>query len=126
MKTTPNQRLKQFREKAGLRLEAIAAELDVSVSILQKVEAGGKELSDKMVDALNKRYQIPVNWLMKGDGELTYSLERENPYRDVLYRELKDQVDFLKETIRSLTGAKGNFRIPLNQTAQRRQLKYAS
>lgn len=116
MKTTPNQRLKQFREKAGLRLEAIAAELDVSVSILQKVEAGGKELSDKMADSLNRRYQVPLSWLMRGEGELTYSLEKENPYRDVLYKELKDQVDFLKETIRSLTGAKGNFRIPLNGT----------
>lgn len=111
MKTTPGQRLKQFREKAGLRQEAIAAELDVSLSIIQKVEVSQKELSDKMAEALCRRYAIPLEWLIKGQGELTYQLEKENPYRDTLYKELREQIDFLKEII------KGNFPLPGNDNS---------
>lgn len=126
-KETPNQRLKQFRERAGLRQEAIAAELDLSVSLLQKLESGGKEISDKMAEALFRRYSLPFEWLMQGKGELTYTLEKENPYRDALYKELRDQVDFLKETIRAITG-KANFLKLLSHTGQhkRRRLSRAA
>lgn len=111
MKTTPNQRLKLFREKAGLRQEAIAVELDVSLGLVQKIEGGFKEVSDKMAEALQRRYQLPVKWLMKGEGEMTYNLEVQNPYRDTLYKELKEQIEFLKEIIR---GKSPNFRTALN------------
>jgi transcriptional regulator with XRE-family HTH domain len=125
MKTTANQRLKQFREKAGLRQEAIAAELDLSLSLLQKVESGQKDVSDKMAVMLNDRFQLPINWLLKGEGELTYSLIKENPYRDALYKELKDQVEFLKDTIKSITGSK-SFLPALNQTAHKRGSRAAA
>lgn len=112
---TANQRLRIFRERAGLRQEAIAAELDISLSLVQKIEVGQKDLSDKMIDAICRRYSIPREWLVDGKGELSYKLEKENPYRDTLYNELRDQISFL----RSLLKPGKDFLRPIKGTARR-------
>lgn len=124
MKQTANQRLKLFRERAGLRQEAIAAELDLSLSLLQKVESGAKEVSDKMAEALYKRYQLPITWLMEGKGEMTYSLELQNPYRDYAIQHLEKEVSFLRDLLKGFT-QKPNFLPGLNLSGlqKRRQLR---
>lgn len=115
MKTTettkPSDRLKLFRTVTGLRVEAIATELNVSSSILKKAESGHKEISQKMADALFKRFKLPIDWLMKGEGEMTFEVDK----NDELVNSLKAEIEFYRNLITKAIGSK-NFQQALNLT----------
>lgn len=127
MKTTPNQRLRQFREALNLSPTEMAAALKVSISLIQKSETGHMEVSERMAGQINQAFKLPKEWLLLGKGEMTYSLpSKDNPYENYAIQRLEKEVArwqseyddvkaMLKMTIQNLGKLD-----PINNTALRR------
>jgi transcriptional regulator with XRE-family HTH domain len=94
MKTTPNQRLRQFRTALNLSPTELATALKVSVSLIQKTETGNMEVSEKLAAQIQQKFKLPAAWLMEGKGEMTYEIPQNetSPWRDEAYQVIKDQL----------------------------------
>lgn len=117
MKTTPNQRLKQFRIAADLETEDLSEITGISKSLIEKMEAGQMNVSEKTAKTLKDKCRVQPEWLLHGIGELKFELTPVNPYRDYLLKRNNEEVVFLRNLIMQITGGKNiNFLKALNPT----------
>jgi len=136
MKQTVNDRVRQLRIAAGKSQAEFANDVDVSHSLLSKIEVGAKDINPKLIDKISTVYKIePANWLIDGKGELKFtrpsSTVKFDPATDTLYKELRERITRQDTIIDRLTQAligKGNFRLALNGTGlpKRRSLGAAA
>lgn len=113
MKQSVNERVKLLRSSLKLTQVEFSNELQISPSSIAKIEAGEKP-SISILDAMIEKFRVPEEWLLHGKGEMTYikPVKAEfDPATDTLYNELKEQITFLRETIKALTNKQqANFR----------------
>jgi len=106
MKQTVNERVRLLRTSLRLNQVDFANALKISPSLISKIERGD-EMSMATLDTIIKTYHVPEEWLVRGSGTISYrEPEPEvqfNPAADILYNEMKDQILFMRETIKSLT-----------------------
>jgi len=106
MKQTVNERVRLLRTSLRLNQVDFANALKISPSLISKIERGD-EMSMATLDTIIKTYHVPEEWLVTGSGTMSYrEPEPEvqfNPAADILYNEMKDQILFMRETIKSLT-----------------------
>lgn len=111
-KTTINERLKELRTAAVKTQGEFAHDIGVSLSLYSKIEIGEKEVTPKVIEKVITSYRVPSLWLREGIGELSFDLPNHqsggdfNPAVDTLYNEMKEQIAFLRETIRALTAGR--------------------
>jgi transcriptional regulator with XRE-family HTH domain len=126
MKTTSNERLRQLRLAAGKSQNDFAHDVEMSLSLLTKIEQGQRELTPKQIQTINSVYNVsPKNWLVDGKGELSFTMPVEkaktgfDPAVDTLYKELKERIQKQDTVIDRLTQALlgGNFLQVINDTA---------
>lgn len=129
MKQTVNERVKLLRSSLKLSQIEFAIEIGVSASLLSKIEAGEKP-SQHTVDLICEKYSVPETWLNEGKGEMAFKkpVTKEptsDPYKDVLYKELKEQIAFYRDLLKQMAGGKPNFHKALNYTGliKRSQLR---
>lgn len=126
MKTTPNQRLKQFRLAAELETGDLYEITGISKSLIEKMESGGVAVSEKTAKTLKEKCKLSPEWLLNGHGEMKFELTPVNPYRDYALKRLEGEVQFLRDMLKSFALNKQNFRIPLNGTAHHKKYRLAS
>lgn len=107
MKQTVNERVRLLRTSLRLNQVDFANALKISPSLISKIERGD-ELSMATLDSIIKTFHVPEEWLVTGIGTMSYKEPEPevqfNPASDILYNEMKDQILFMRETIKSLTG----------------------
>jgi transcriptional regulator with XRE-family HTH domain len=118
MENNVNQRVKLLRKTLGISQEKFANELELSLISVNRMEKGS-EVSLKTVKKIVEKFGISEKWLSEGIGELEVNLPIKeevyvNPYKDALVRELKEEVDFLRQLLKNITGTSQSVRANFN------------
>lgn len=103
MNTTPGRRLKDFREALNFSTKELAERLNVSKSLIEKMESDQMAVSEKTAKQLQNIYKLPKEWLLEGIAEMQFETElsKDYPYRDQLITQLKS--DLAKREADALT-----------------------
>ncbi|EIJ41846.1 putative transcriptional regulator [Beggiatoa alba B18LD] len=67
---TSNERIKLFRNSLNLSQQKFADSLNISRGYLNDIERGRQEPSFNFIKCLNEVYNVNLNWLLKGHGEM--------------------------------------------------------
>lgn len=101
---TPNERVKSLRKSLGLTMEKFGQALGVGKSAINKIEKGENNLSEQMVKAICREFDVNEEWLRDGTGEPRKQLSRDEELARFFGDILKDEEDsFRKRFIEALT-----------------------
>lgn len=65
-----NGRIKELRNTLGLTLEEFGKQLGVTRSAIGRIEKGDRGVTDQMVLAICREFEVNENWLRNGAGEM--------------------------------------------------------
>lgn len=112
---TQGERVREIRKELGLTLEKFGEKLGVKKNAISQLENGRNALTDQMVKAICREYNVNYDYLMNGEGEMfddlpqtvldelcaQYDLDDLDRNLVEMYLEMPDQVrDYLKHEIR--------------------------
>ena len=72
-----NSNLINIRKKLGLTQTVFAEKLETSQNLISKYEKGTVELPYKIINNLNKVFNININWLLTNSGEMFNTNDKE-------------------------------------------------
>ncbi len=78
MKKTENQRIKELREVLKLTQVQLADFLGVSKQYFYRVEKGLTDLSKEKIVTLCVKYNVSIDWLLTGRGQMFLNKEPDN------------------------------------------------
>lgn len=85
------ERLKELRKTLGLTLEAFGEKVGVGKSSISRLEKGTNNLTEQMILAICREFNVNEEWLRTGNGEMFLKLDRETEIarltRDLLLEE---------------------------------------
>ena len=123
---TLGERIKLLRRAYGLTQSSFANEIDMSHIAIGNLERGlATNPQPDTLSSIVRNFGTTTEWLMEGNGEMLprglISLNKKEPsvqniYQDTLYKELRDQVEFLREMLRAKS-----FRKVINQPTLRKR-----
>ena len=67
---TQNERVKEVRKTLGLTLEKFGDRLGIKKAAVSKIEKGENSLTDQMLKAICREYNVSYDYLANGDGEM--------------------------------------------------------
>lgn len=73
---TQGERVLEIRKALGLTMDKFGEKLGVQKSAISKVEKDKVNLSDQMVRAICREYNVNYDWLLDGDGEMFSDLPK--------------------------------------------------
>lgn len=112
---TQGERVREIRKELGLTLEKFGEKLGVKKNAISQLENGRNALTDQMVKAICREYNVNYDYLMNGEGEMfddlpqtvldelcaQYDLDYLDRTLVEMYIEMPEQVrDYLKQEIR--------------------------
>ena len=112
---TQGERVREIRKELGLTLEKFGEKLGVKKNAISQLENGRNALTDQMVKAICREYNVNYDYLMNGEGEMfddlpqtvlnelcaQYDLDDLDRTLVEMYIEMPEQVrDYLKQEIR--------------------------
>lgn len=112
---TQGERVREIRKELGLTLEKFGEKLGVKKNAISQLENGRNALTDQMVKAICREYNVNYDYLMNGEGEMfddlpqtvldelcaQYDLDDLDRALVEMYIEMPEQVrDYLKQEIR--------------------------
>jgi len=112
MKTTVNKRIELLRNHLNLTQQGFSNLIGISSGQLSRIENEKSEPEKATLNKIFSTISVSPDWLLHGKGDLNAKVKAsgehvaENPYKDALVSELKQQVEFLKELVRSLSSGK--------------------
>lgn len=108
---TIGERLLALRTEYGLSAEKLANLVGVTRVTIDNIESGTTAKPyPKNIEAICKALGSTSEWLVNGKGEMLPNgkvdlTERDRPvaniYQDTLYKELRDQIEFLRDMLRT-------------------------
>lgn len=119
---TLGQRAKALRKTHRLTQIQLSERLGITHAAVSSIENGSNP-SEETIDGYIKTFDCSREWLINGTGPAPDGLisvgskaaNIDNPWKDELYIEMKQQIEFYKEIIRNLTkGKEPNFLKALN------------
>lgn len=115
MKTSINQRIKEFRTEIGLNQTQFAVQAGLSLPTISSIESNSAEASSKTIKAIVKSFNANESWLLTGKGDMfmegglkqSYTTEvlNSNPWKDEAYNNLKSQLDAMQRRYDALFDA---------------------
>lgn len=100
---TPNERVKLLRKSLGLTMEKFGQALGVGKSAINKIEKGENNLSEQMIKAICREFDVNEVWLRTGTGDKYKQLSRSEELTKFFADVLKDEDDsFRKRFIEAL------------------------
>lgn len=112
---TQGERVREIRKELGLTLEKFGEKLGVKKNAISQLENGRNALTDQMVKAICREYNVNYDYLMNGEGEMfddlpqtvldelcaQYDLDDLDRTLVEMYIEMPEQVrNYLKQEIR--------------------------
>lgn len=64
------ERVREIRKALSLTLDKFGAKLGVGKTAISKIEKGENNLTDQMVKAICREFNVNYEWLTTGDGEM--------------------------------------------------------
>lgn len=71
---TQGERVREIRKALGLTLEKFGEKLGVGKTAISKLEKNERNLTDQMVKAICREYNVSYDYLTYGDGDMFDSL----------------------------------------------------
>ena len=112
---TQGERVREIRKELGLTLEKFGEKLGVKKNAISQLENGRNALTDQMVKAICREYNVNYDYLINGEGEMfddlpqtvldelcaQYDLDDLDRTLVEMYIEMPEQVrNYLKQEIR--------------------------
>lgn len=106
-----NTRLKYFRKKyLNITQEELGARLGIKKSAVSKLENGTSNFTDQNKIALEREFNLNIDWLETGEGEMLNQLSTDEELARVVASVLAGTDDFTKSVYLHLGKAPQEFR----------------
>lgn len=93
------QRVRELRKELGLTLEKFGKHLGVGKTAISKIENGENNLTDQMILAICREYNINEEWLRTGEGEMFKKLNRQQELAQLTATLFKEEEDSFKSRL---------------------------
>lgn len=93
------QRVRELRKELQLTLEKFGKPLGVGKTAISKIENGERGLTDQMVLAICREYNVDENWLRTGEGEMFKKLNRQQELAQLTATLFKEEEDSFKSRL---------------------------
>lgn len=97
-------RVKQARKALGLSQLGFGARLGVSNTAISKIEKGENNLTDQMIKAMGREFNISEDWLRYGKGEMFKQLTVDEEFIQICVDIQVSDDDFIKRALRTYWG----------------------
>jgi len=67
---TPNERLKEIRNRFNFNQKAFAHAMDYKPSYYSELENGKKEMTSRLLITLIERFNVSADWMLTGKGQM--------------------------------------------------------
>lgn len=93
------QRVRELRKELRLTLEKFGKSLGVGKTAISKIENGENNLTDQMILAMCREYNVDENWLRTGEGEMFKKLNRQQELAQLTATLFKEEEDSFKSRL---------------------------
>ena len=93
------QRVRELRKELGLTLEKFGKHLGVGKTAISKIENGENNLTDQMILAICREYNVDEKWLRTGKGEMFEKLNRQQELAQLTATLFKEEEDSFKSRL---------------------------
>lgn len=98
-----NERVKYLRnDMLHLSQDAFGKRLGVTGAAISRMEAGGRAVTDQMVLAICREFNVSEEWLRSGTGEILNNLSQDEELAYIVGQALPQADDFVKNTFIAL------------------------
>lgn len=98
-KMEEGQRVRELRKELQLTLEKFGKPLGVGKTAISKIENGERGLTDQMILAICREYNVDENWLRTGEGEMFKKLNRQQELAQLTATLFKEEEDSFKSRL---------------------------
>lgn len=105
---THGERVKEIRKHLDLTLEKFGEKLGVGKTAISNIENGNRNLTEQMIKAIGREFDVNEYWLRTGEGEMFEQLTDQQKI-------MKHTAMLLKDTDSIVAGAIKNFIITYEQ-----------
>lgn len=92
-----NERIKDFRNNVlHLSQDAFGKRLGVTGAAISRMEAGGRAVTEQMVLAICREFNVNEEWLRSGNGEMFNTLSQDEELAYIVGQVLPQANDFVK------------------------------
>ena len=92
-------RVRELRKELQLTLEKFGKPLGVGKTAISKIENGERGLTDQMILAICREYNVDENWLRSGEGEMFKKLNRQQELAQLTATLFKEEEDSFKSRL---------------------------
>ena len=96
-----NNRIKELRDALGLTLEKFGARLGVGKTAIHKLEKGENHLTDQMIKAICREFDVDYGWFTTGKGEMF--IKSDDFFYEKIDRIMAGENEFHKNIIKAAT-----------------------
>lgn len=93
------QRVRELRKELQLTLEKFGKPLGVGKTAISKIENGERGLTDQMILAICREYNVDENWIRTGEGEMFKKLNRQQELAQLTATLFKEEEDSFKSRL---------------------------
>lgn len=86
----------KLRKELGLSQDKFGESLGVTGSGISKIESGQRALTEQMIKAISREYNVNEEWLRSGEGEMFVNFVDEQSELDYLIGRLSPEHDAFK------------------------------
>lgn len=81
---TQGERVKEVRKFRKMSMEQFGERLGVQKSAISKIEKGDRGLTEQMLKAICREFNVNEEWLRNGDGDMPRKLSEEEEIADLV------------------------------------------
>lgn len=96
---TQGDRIKLLRKTLNLTLEKFGEKLCVTKVAISNIENGHRNLTDQMLRAICREFNVNEEWLRTGEGEMFIALSKSDEISEFVGRVLKEESDSFKQRL---------------------------
>ena len=91
-----NERVKIIRKTNSLTMEAFGNRLGITKASVSRIESGVNNLTEQMIKAICREFNVNEHWLRTGEGEMTLTLSRRESIAAFMGELMKEEEDSFK------------------------------
>ena len=91
-----NDRVREIRKSNKLTMEQFGLRLGVAKSTISGIEAGNRNLTEQMIKAICREFNVNENWLRTGEGDMVIALSRRESIAAFIGDLMKEDDDSFK------------------------------
>jgi fructose-1-phosphate kinase PfkB-like protein len=110
MENTVNERIVEVQKELKMSNQAFCNRVKISTGTLQNIKTG-ENINSKTLESIIVSLNLNEEWVMNGTGEMfinrpSITSSNDNPWKDALVSELKEEVRYLRELLKMAMSSK--------------------